>query len=124
MTAYAAGLIRDVNMGPDIAVYLERIDATLEPFGGRFLIHGEQGSVMEGDWPGDLVVIAFPDRASAHAWYTSPAYQDILALRTRNADSDVIVVDGVGPDHRATDILDDVGGDPSRAAKRAASPLP
>ena len=93
-------------MGPDIVEYLERIDATLEPFGGRFLIHGGPADVREGDWPGDLIVIEFPDRERAAGWYESPAYQEILPLRTRNADGTAIIVDGVGADHRATDILD------------------
>ena len=43
--------------------------------------------------------------AQAHAWYKSDAYQEILALRTDNSRSDIILVNGVGPDHRATDVL-------------------
>jgi uncharacterized protein (DUF1330 family) len=27
-------------MGPQIIEYLQRIDATLKPFAGRFLVHG------------------------------------------------------------------------------------
>ncbi len=51
-------------------------------------------------------MIEFPDRATARAWYHSPAYQAIVRLRANNADSDCILVDGVDTDHRATDILD------------------
>lgn len=105
MTAYAVAHLRRVALGPPIAEYLERIDATLAPFGGRFLVHGGDRTVLEGSWPGDLVVIAFPDRARACAWYGSEAYQRILPLRTRNAEGDVILVPGVGEDHRATDVL-------------------
>ena len=54
---------------------------------------------------GAVIVIEFPDRASASAWYESPAYQEILPLRTDNADSTAILVDGVGRDHRAIDAL-------------------
>lgn len=43
--------------------------------------------------------------AAARAWYASPAYQKVLPLRTRNSEGDVILIDGVGSDHRATDIL-------------------
>jgi uncharacterized protein (DUF1330 family) len=39
------------------------------------------------------------------AWYNSPAYQEILALRTGNSQSDVIFVDGVQHPHKATDVL-------------------
>jgi uncharacterized protein (DUF1330 family) len=40
MPAYAIGHLRDVAVGPEIVEYLERIDETLAPFGGRFIIHG------------------------------------------------------------------------------------
>ena len=59
----------------DIVKYLEEIDATLRPFGGRFAIHGGDVEVLEGEWPGHVVLIEFPDRDSARAWYRSPTYQ-------------------------------------------------
>jgi uncharacterized protein (DUF1330 family) len=105
MPAYAVAHLRNVAMGPEIVEYLRRIDATLEPFGGRFLIHGGDTQVLEGQWSGDLIVVAFPDRDQARAWYDSPAYRDILRLRADNSDGEVILVDGVSEDHRATDIL-------------------
>ncbi len=105
MPAYAIGHLHDVNVGPDIVEYLHRIDATLEPFGGRFIIHGGPVTVMEGSWSGDLIVIAFPDRDSARAWYDSPAYRQILPLRTGNSRGDVFFIEGVDADHKASDIL-------------------
>lgn len=105
MTAYAVARLSDVRMGPEIAAYLQEIDATLAPFGGRFLIHGGHRTVLEGEWTEDLIVIAFPDRERAEAWYSSPAYQRILPLRTRNARGDAIVIDGVGEKYRATEVL-------------------
>ena len=105
MTAYALAQLRSVAFGPEIVAYLEAIDATLAPFGGRFLIPGAAPRVLEGAWQGDLVVIAFPDLAAAAAWYESAAYRSILGLRRRNAEGPVILVEGVGPAHRATDIL-------------------
>ena len=105
MPAYAVAHMRQVTMGPAIVEYLERIDATLAPFGGRFLVHGGRVEVVEGTWPGHLIVIEFPDRAQADAWYHSAAYQEIVALRTDNSRSDVIIAEGVSSDHRATDVL-------------------
>lgn len=103
MTSYAVAHLRAVTMGPEIAAYLQRIDATLAPFGGRFLIHGGEAEVLEGAWPGHLIVIAFPDRAQARAWYESPAYRAILPLRTRNADGAAFLIDGVPEGYRAAD---------------------
>lgn len=105
MPTLAIGRLHEVKFGPELVAYLERIDATLEPFDGRFVVHGAQAEVLEGRWSGDLVIIEFPDRRRAHGWYDSAAYQDILPLRTRNAASDVILIDTAAADHRATDIL-------------------
>jgi uncharacterized protein (DUF1330 family) len=105
MSAYAVAHMHQVTMGPAIVEYLQRIDATLAPFGGRFIVHGGESEVLEGSWPGHLIAIELPDRQSADAWYHSDAYQDIVTLRTDNSRSDVILVDGVSSGHRATGIL-------------------
>jgi uncharacterized protein (DUF1330 family) len=105
MTAYAIGHLRDVKLGPPITEYLQRIDATLEAFGGRFVVHGGRPEVLEGDWSGDLIAIAFPDLERARAWYASPAYQEILPLRTDNSTGEIFLVDGVDEQHRAIDII-------------------
>jgi uncharacterized protein (DUF1330 family) len=97
--------MRRVTMGPPIVEYLERIDATLAPFGGHFIVHGGDFELLEGSWPGNLIVIEFPDREQARAWYDSPAYQAMVTLRTDSSDSDVIMIDGVDRDHKATDVL-------------------
>ena len=105
MTSYAIAHLISVEVGPPIIEYLQQIDATLAPFGGHFIIHGGAAHVLEGEWSGDLIVIAFPDRAAAAAWYASSAYQAILPLRVGNAAGTVFLIDGVDDDHRATDVL-------------------
>lgn len=109
MTAYAIAHLRDVDLNAEIVDYIKRIDETLVPFGGRFLIHGVTPEVMEGPWDGDLVVIAFPDRDAAHAWYASPGYQAILLLRTQNSRSAAIILDGVPDGYKAADFLAKLG---------------
>ena len=106
MKAYAVALLEDIQMGPAIVEYLERIDATFGPYDGRFIVHGGEQQVLEGPNPGVLVVVEFPDRDRAEAWYRSDAYQAILPLRVDNSRSRALLVDGVEPDHRATDVLD------------------
>jgi uncharacterized protein (DUF1330 family) len=105
MPAYAVAHLRAVDQNAEIAEYLLRIDATLEPFGGRFLVHGVLPEVLEGEFPGFLVVIAFPDRDAAHAWYASPGYREILPLRTRNSNGATLIVDGVPDGYRAASYL-------------------
>lgn len=84
---------------------LRRIDATLAPFGGKFRIHGGEAEVLEGAWSGDLIMIEFADRERARGWYASPAYQQILPLRTGCSQGDVIFLAGVPDDHLATEVL-------------------
>ena len=105
MNGYAIAHLQDVTIGADIVQYLERIDSTLAPFGGRFLVHGAEPAELEGTVPGLPIVIEFPSLAQAKAWYGAPDYREILPLRTRNARSVTYLIEGVDPDHRATDVL-------------------
>ena len=104
MSAYAMAHLYDPAPHPEVVEYIEAIQDTLDPFGGRFLVHGPEVTVFEGEWPGTVVIIEFPDRDAAVRWYESPAYQAILPLRTKNIDGTALVVDGVpeGYDPRAT----------------------
>lgn len=99
--ALAVGVLRDIRLGPDVFEYMHRIEATFEPFGGAWLVHGATPTVLEGRFDADLVVIGFPDVAAANDWYRSPAYAAILPLRTAHADADVVIVPTVAPGYRA-----------------------
>ncbi|OXM72724.1 MULTISPECIES: DUF1330 domain-containing protein [Amycolatopsis] len=99
MTAYALAHLLPAEPHPDVAEYLERIQATLDPFGGRFLVHGAPVEVREGEWPGHLVMLGFPTVEDARAWYDSPAYQEIVPLRADHLPGTVLIVDGVEPNH-------------------------
>ncbi|GAA0578046.1 DUF1330 domain-containing protein [Kribbella sandramycini] len=105
MTHYAIANLRNVVVGADIVEYLQRIDATLAPYDGHFVVHGHQPELLEGEWDGTLIVIEFPDLASVRGWYDSAAYQEILPLRTANSDGVAMIVEGVDRTHRATDVL-------------------
>ncbi|MFF3883809.1 DUF1330 domain-containing protein [Streptomyces sp. NPDC001914] len=104
MTAYAIAHLREAAPHPEIADYIERIGATFEPYGGRFLVHAARHEVVEGDWPGHVVVIGFPSIAEARAWWDSPAYREIAPLRSRHIEGDIVLVPGVpeGYDPTAT----------------------
>ncbi|MEU9700887.1 DUF1330 domain-containing protein [Streptomyces sp. NPDC047981] len=100
MTAYALA-----NLGPqpalheEVLLYMERVKATLDPFGGRFLVHGAPDrEVREGTWSQDLVLVSFPSMDHARRWYDSAAYQELIPLRARNIPGDLMLIDGVGDD--------------------------
>ncbi|MFE9047403.1 DUF1330 domain-containing protein [Streptomyces rubiginosohelvolus] len=103
MSAYAIVHLHPAD-GPvedEVLNYIERVQATFEPYGGRFLVHGAEVEVVEGAWPGAVVMVGFPGVAEARAWYASPAYQEILPLRTRHLAGDMVIVPGVGPEYDA-----------------------
>jgi len=96
MTTYLINHLRIPGGVPneDGLRYLEQVEATVAPYGGRWLAQGEPDTV-EGAWPGSVVLMEFPDRAAAQAWYDSPGYRAIAHLRTDNAISDLVLVDGL-----------------------------
>lgn len=109
-SAYAVAHLRSVDQNTEIVEYLRRIDATLDPYGGRFAVHGVLPEVLEGEWPGFLVVIGFPDLDAARTWYDSPGYQEILPLRTRNSDGVTLLVEGAPEGYRASSYAEKLAG--------------
>ncbi len=106
MTAYAIMHVRSAQPHPEVVEYLQRIDATLDPFGGRFRVHGDDFKVVEGSWGVAVIVIEFPDQESVHGWYASPAYRAIADLRTNHIEGDIILANGVPDSYRGANSLD------------------
>ena len=76
--------------------YRQRVSATIEAFGGRYLVRGGATEVLEGDWtPKRLVILEFADMTRLNAWYQSPEYRPLLELRQRTAKSTLVAVEGV-----------------------------
>ena len=77
--------------------YTQAVPATLQPFGGRFIVRGGAYETLEGDWqPQRIVVLEFPSLEQAKAWHASPEYQAILPLRLRHARTNFLTaVEGV-----------------------------
>ena len=64
--------------------------------GGRYLVRGGASDVLEGSWrPARLVILEFPDRARAHAWWTSPEYAPAKALRQSCARTEMLRIEGI-----------------------------
>ena len=89
--------------------YLEQVEATVKPYGGRWLAQGEV-RVVEGAWPGLAVLMVFPTLAAAQDWYRSAEYQRILHLRIDNAISDLVLIEGVGPDFTVAGLARQIRG--------------
>jgi len=80
----------------NFAIYRQKVMATIAAHGGSFIVRGGSFAVLEGEWSFPrLVIIEFPSRAAADAWYRSPEYQSILPLRLKSARGNLVIVDGV-----------------------------
>ena len=77
--------------------YRKDVMATIVEFGGQFAVRGGLLTVVEGEWPHErTVVVEFPSRDDAEAWYASPAYQKVLPLRLKSSTCNLVIVDGPG----------------------------
>jgi len=105
MTAYLINHLRIPGDVPNAEglTYLEKVEATFKPYGGKWLALGPHDEVLEGAWAGSVVLMEFPDLQTAKQWYSSPEYQEILGLRTNNAISDLILVNEVAGDFSSAD---------------------
>ncbi len=74
------------------------------------LVHRGKLAPAEGDWTGEVVLVEFPDGDAATAWYASPAYQEILPLRTEHSTSMAALLEGVPDGYRAADKIGELLG--------------
>jgi uncharacterized protein (DUF1330 family) len=90
-------VIGDVGNVPDPAAMVEyraKVLATLELYGGGFVIRGGAIDVLEGGWrPTHLSVMRFPSAEHARRWYCSPEYRAIVPLRA-GVRMDLVILDG------------------------------
>jgi len=95
MAAYVVVQV-DVKDPGRYEAYKQMVPASLEHYGGRFIVRGGQVHTLEGTWaPKRFVVLEFPSVERARAWWASPEYADAKALRHATAESQMIVVDGL-----------------------------
>ena len=69
--------------------------ATVAATGGRYIARGGEVESFEGEPPARVVILEFPDLASATAWYHGEQYTEAKSLRERACDARMFVVDGM-----------------------------
>ncbi|SEL89576.1 Uncharacterized conserved protein, DUF1330 family [Roseovarius azorensis] len=94
MSAYIIARIT-VTEPEDYLTYASQTVALAEKFGGRFLVKGGAQTALEGNSPDRHVIIEFPDRDTALAWYHSEEYRRILPIALSSSSRDIVVVDGI-----------------------------
>lgn len=94
----AAYIIADVRVIDPTAYeeYRRQVGATLEQYGGRFLVRGGAAEQLEGGWePQRIVVLEFESSEQARAWHSSPEYAPLRRLRQSVSEGRFILVEGV-----------------------------
>jgi uncharacterized protein (DUF1330 family) len=75
--------------------YVAHVPALIARHGGKYRVRGGQSHVLEGTWsPSRLIVLEFPSREAAMAFYDDPDYAPYKSLRQSIARSSVVLVDG------------------------------
>jgi len=93
VTAYILAGI-DVHDQAGYERYVEKATPSLIEHDVRVRALCDSPTVLEGGpTPGRFVLLEFPDRAAAQAWYRSQSYQgEALPLRHASADTSFLVV--------------------------------
>ncbi len=71
--------------------------AVIESYGGKFLARGDISQQIEGteDAPDAVVMLEFPDRESALAFWTSEEFAPLVALLQTGSSMETMLVDGI-----------------------------
>jgi uncharacterized protein (DUF1330 family) len=94
MAAYIYASI-EVTDPVDYEEYRRQVPPIIAAYGGRYLARGGATVALEGEPPGQRVVILeFPDMARLRAFYDSAEYRPLLAIRKRASRSTLFAVEG------------------------------
>lgn len=75
--------------------YTALTPATVKRHGGRFLTRGDEVTTLEGEqFTERLVILEFPGKAEAEAWFHSPEYDDAAKFRRAASKGRLIVQEG------------------------------
>lgn len=76
--------------------YRNRAAASIEQYGGRYLVRAALPEAAEGEWPYErrLVIVEFDDMDALRQWYGSDAYSEALEFRDQALKRRLLFVDG------------------------------
>ena len=96
MSAYFVVDQIEVTDPETMKTYSAGVADTIKQYGGKGIVRGGDFEVVEGDWqPRRVVILEFKDMDTLKAWYNSPEYADLKAMRQASSRSNAIMVEGV-----------------------------
>ena len=76
--------------------FIEKVTATVEGHGGRFVVRGGAIDVILGDWnPARLALLQFDNVEQVKAWLSSLEYTALDDIRASSANINMVVMDAV-----------------------------
>ncbi|WP_268036387.1 DUF1330 domain-containing protein [Algoriphagus sp. PAP.12] len=91
-----AFVIVEVDIQDPVAYeeYKKHTPATVEKYGGKFILRGNPVEALEGEWNHDrLVMLEFPDKNSARDWYYSKDYQKAKEIRAKGSNAKFLLIE-------------------------------
>jgi len=90
MPAYIVSRVRIFDQ-EEMARYVRDVVPIVLAFGGKYLMRGTDVEALEGTWEHQrMVILEFPTREAALAWYHSPEYAPLKAHR--HASSEAVIL--------------------------------
>ena len=75
--------------------YKKLAKATVDKYGGKYIVRGGKTEVLEGDWkPNRIVVLEFESVQRAKEWLNCEEYREPRKMRHRTAKTNMILVEG------------------------------
>ncbi|HDR9482295.1 hypothetical protein BLA13014_00065 [Burkholderia aenigmatica] len=78
----------------ELDIYQSKVGATLAGHPVKVLAAYGPQETLEGDGPEGVVIVEFPSRDAARAWYDSPEYQSAVQHRFKGARFRAVLVEG------------------------------
>jgi uncharacterized protein (DUF1330 family) len=75
--------------------YRKKLAPVNAKYGGKFLVRAGKVETLDGDWkPERLVVIEFPSKGKALAWFRSPEFEPLQQMRRKASRGKLVLVEG------------------------------
>jgi uncharacterized protein (DUF1330 family) len=73
--------------------YAVRVAPIIERYGGKYIAVDKAPDVRSGEWPFvRTLIVAYSNAAAARSWYDSPEYQEMIPIRQRAIDANIVLV--------------------------------
>src|ERR1039457_3802044 len=81
--------------------YKKLAGATVEQYGGKYIVRGGKAEKLEGNWdPKRIVILQFESMQRAKEWLNCEEYREPRKMRHRTAKTNMILVEGRSEERR------------------------